>query len=401
MEEIDTAFVANFETFLMSRIDYNTAKVYVRMMRTFFNQLRKRDYKELNLADAFIDFKYKLRKTKEKSLSVDEFRKLENFEIDKSSPIYKTKSYFLFQVYAGGLRISDLLTLQWNKINKDEINFYQYKTHGLHCVHIKESVADILIDLMIGFDEKIKAINDYVYFYDAKKDVIVRFNNANESLQYLFDKDLKESINDDGTINMEKLSRLTDETIQLFVEEENNLKQQKVKVKTEDDELPIDYFDINDETDNEIIEESQNIASEIEAQKISYSRYVDKLELINEYAKLHSKDFIFPLLKKDDFKAIDFDKQSYIIPEKQYRIIDVARTKYNADLKELHKLVFGDTLNNPLTSHTARYTTITLLIESGVDAYKGQKILGHHSVVITQGYINDSQHKQTIKDVSF
>lgn len=51
-------------------------------------------------------------------------------------------------------------------------------------------------------------------------------------------------------------------------------------------------------------------------------------------------------------------------------------------------------INKKVTPHVFRHTFATLLLEEGVDIFYIQKLLGHHSIVVTQIYTHASKAKQ-------
>lgn len=105
-------------------------------------------------------------------------------------------------------------------------------------------------------------------------------------------------------------------------------------------------------------------------QRILYLSSPDVIELLKKHLrqnKKESKDFIFTNRFKNR------------LSEQSVRNM----------LKDHSK-----TLNKNVTPHMFRHTFATLLLEEGVDILYIQKLLGHHSIVVTQIYTYASQAKQ-------
>ena len=103
-----------------------------------------------------------------------------------------------------------------------------------------------------------------------------------------------------------------------------------------------------------------------------------------EYAAKHTKDFIFPALKKEDFTDVVFNQDTKL-SKYQYNQIQSKEAMYNKALKKL-QAHFSIDVN--LTSHISRHTYASLLFERDPKKiYEISKGLGHTNMRITEGYL--------------
>jgi len=117
---------------------------------------------------------------------------------------------------------------------------------------------------------------------------------------------------------------------------------------------------------------------------------------ISQYAKEHSKEFIFGLLNESDFKDVDFTPQTRLT-KFQYNQISSKTAVYNKQLKRLQKTFEMDIT---FTSHLPRHTYTNLLIEStDRDIYVISKSLGHRRLSATEHYVDDFNKERIDKGV--
>ncbi len=119
--------------------------------------------------------------------------------------------------------------------------------------------------------------------------------------------------------------------------------------------------------------------------------YLKRNELVNSLIiqlskhKEYSNDFVFPLLNKKDF--LDIQKDDYSrIDSNQYKKFQSVRTYYNGLLKIVAEQCL---INKKLSSHTARHTYTSLMLEliENVSPYDIMNSLGHKNISTTQNYI--------------
>ena len=120
-----------------------------------------------------------------------------------------------------------------------------------------------------------------------------------------------------------------------------------------------------------------------------YSRYFEKIILLLqrgllEYAERHPNEFIFPVLKNEDFEYMEFD-QNTRLSKYQYNQLQSKEAMYNRDLKKLQAFFKIDIT---LTSHISRHTYASLLFDRDPSMlYEISKGLGHTNLKITEAYL--------------
>jgi hypothetical protein len=127
--------------------------------------------------------------------------------------------------------------------------------------------------------------------------------------------------------------------------------------------------------------------------KLKEERNILVIKLICELKTKNVKDdFVFNLLRNEDFKDIvkeDFSRLS----EDQYRKFQSFRAYYN----KLLKLVSAQAnINKNLTSHIARHSYASLMLELGenINLFDLMTSLGHQRLATTQTYIQRLSNKK-------
>ncbi|MGV4413216.1 tyrosine-type recombinase/integrase [Chryseobacterium sp. T1] len=94
----------------------------------------------------FSKVKVKKEKGKRLYLSKEQFRKFKEFDLEPMSKEDIYRDMFMFSVFAGGLRFSDVLSLKWKEYNQEEqrISKVIRKTGRLHALRIGEDAVAIL-----------------------------------------------------------------------------------------------------------------------------------------------------------------------------------------------------------------------------------------------------------------
>jgi integrase len=83
----------------------------------------------------FNKIKLKEQATKQTFLLDDELEKLERFELPKNSQLNHHRNLYIFNAYACGIRISDLLTMRWRNVSGDRL-YFQIRKNG-ECLGIR------------------------------------------------------------------------------------------------------------------------------------------------------------------------------------------------------------------------------------------------------------------------
>ncbi len=336
-KEISINFVQQYEVYLSSTgIALNTAKKYVSILGKIYNlAIKKQLFIPVN--DPFILFENTKVPVTKKRLEKLELETIIRKEINNKNPLYKTKNYFLFQIFCQGIRVSDLLTLRWSNLIEGRIDFFQYKTKKKHSVIINDHLAFILKDFM--------------------------------------DVDCEDIINLSYEFELDKRYRMT-------------LEELKLKYK----EIAKSNFSGFVSKNKEAIELVENWKGKLN--EVRYKVFGNLLIRINQYAINNQNKFIVDLLKNEDYEGVLFDGNP-TLSKYQFNQISSKTTIYNKQLKEL-QFICG--IKTVLSSHITRHTYTNLLIENTEnDIYSISRSLGHQRLSTTEHYLSDFSTVRTDK----
>lgn len=346
-QQVTTHFVRDFETYILTQktpagttIKINTSKNYIKCFKRIYNQALKLGvYTSFN-ADPFVLFINKRMPVEQKRLARGQVESMYQHQFEKDHPLFHTRNQFLFQIFCQGLRVSDLFTLRFKNIDKSigRIDFTQFKTKKPNSIYLNDNLLLILKDYIKPDLTHILNEKYAIEFEDGK---IEQLDFYDAGVKY------KEIVGAIFTTSLKNQSKLGGKKADiLFIEE-------AAKVKEKFDK----YF-----------------------MKISY--------LLNkglmEYAARHPKDFIFPVLKNEDFINVEFNQETKL-SKYQYNQLQSKEAMYNKALKKL-QAHFSIDVN--LTSHISRHTYASLLFERDPKKiYEISKGLGHTNMRITEGYL--------------
>ncbi len=328
--DIDINLVTELETYFIKKdLSNNTLKKYISIIKRVFKQSVKMNI-YTPLQDPFILFENKKKSGNKEPLVKTHVDKIILKKYSENHPLYHTRKYFLFQIFGQGLRVSDLFTLRWDKINEGEIKFIQFKTKRPHTIEINDIIVFILKDYIPG-----KLSEVYTSKYKFKYDSI------DYSMNY-------EEIKD-------KYNEIAKEHIKGFIS--------------------------NNKKSIQIIETWKKYLDTIR-EKVKFNLIIE----ITKYSKKNPSLFIFPILRNEDFKEVKFNEET-TLSTYQYNQLSSRTTMYNRQLKGLQKEC---ELDIKLTSHISRHTYTNIMIEStNKDIYAISKNLGHTRISTTEYYINE------------
>lgn len=108
---------------------YATLSIYIRNLRTIFNESRK----DGNISDASYPFgrgRYEIPSSpgRHMALNIDQIKTLFNHPVEPGSTTEKMKDLWTFSYLTNGINIKDIVCLKWKNIVNDEIVFQREKT---------------------------------------------------------------------------------------------------------------------------------------------------------------------------------------------------------------------------------------------------------------------------------
>ena len=349
---------------------------------------------------------------------------------NRSNSRYKAKhtlndvrNYFLFQLLSQGIRVSDLATLRWHNFEYyDEvmrINKRMVKTKSNITILVNEKMTGLISHYIVRYEKeapelvsKIKTINEkivdiYNYINGIDFKAILSLNDTDMSkcikAVYLMSNssNFTRYYTHAGFIISQKL--INELEIYLY----DNINDFDILMKSKPQRpsiIPIKYT-----TENKIDEIINTLNKWLINQRtIQYQKETDKyiklkakrnvfvIDLIHIIKKtIYKDDFVFTLLRNEDFKDIvkeDFSRLS----EEQYRKFQSFRAYYN----KLLKLVSTQAnINKNLTSHIARHSYASLMLELGenINLFDLMTSLGHQKLNTTQSYLQRLSNKKIDK----
>lgn len=115
----------------------------VKLKAIFKNAYRESLMKE----NPFDDSKYKQTKkigTSKKALSIEQIEDIEALELEKGSPLWHTRNYFMFSFWNAGIRFTDLAFLKWKNIQDGRLSYTMGKTDRDKDILLTEPAKEIL-----------------------------------------------------------------------------------------------------------------------------------------------------------------------------------------------------------------------------------------------------------------
>lgn len=130
-QDIDIQFIENYETYLHTKIgnSVNTITANFKFIKKIFNEAIKYDLINNN-DNPFNKYKMKSEKTQKPYLNEDELESIRTLPLNRFSKQDRARDMFVFAAYTGGIRISDILTLEKKDINNGYAHININKTGG-------------------------------------------------------------------------------------------------------------------------------------------------------------------------------------------------------------------------------------------------------------------------------
>lgn len=190
-DQINVTFLKNYESYLIGKLKNRTNTVHAnfRMIRTIFNNAISEDLIPVDI-NPFPKFKLKLEKTQRDYLTDEELNQVEQLQLNVDSAIFHHRNIYVFAAYAGGMRISDILTLRWKNFDGEKINIKIHKTKTPLSIKLPAKALEILS----LYKKEQCTGNDFVFpliniSADEKDPAII--HNAISSATAYTNKDLK------------------------------------------------------------------------------------------------------------------------------------------------------------------------------------------------------------------
>jgi integrase/recombinase XerD len=144
-QDITPDFLAKYERYLQStqELKPNTIHKHLKFLRKLFNDALRLDKIEYQ-HNPFTKYKLKLEKTTRSFLSDEELTKLEEVATVPGERMHLHKMMFIFAAYTGGLRVSDVLKLQWRNFDGTHIHIAIHKTKSQLSIKLPNKAIEII-----------------------------------------------------------------------------------------------------------------------------------------------------------------------------------------------------------------------------------------------------------------
>jgi len=345
--DLNIDFLEDFKTyFLENKFHYNNANGYkgnFEKLQVIFKEGIKRRYIKENIVSPFKFIDFDTKQSTNQALSKRDFYRFflipnnkvrENCHPLQYQNFIRGKNMFLFQFFAQGIRVSDLLRLKWENIVDNNIVYKTTKNSKHQSVYL--------------FDEIVQLLRFF--------------------LPLPFKKLYSKLHNDTEFLN--------ENTIQ-FLNECDNTSLDKINQELKEYGLPNPMRNLITSPKNEKTKDFESIIDTLKIFIISINRTDRK----NDHIFLNS-------YKNYRLKNLTEKKKIYAIYENE-------RAKYNRHLKLVaEKLQLNLT---ELSSHVARHTYSYLFRKNGGDIYDLKQSLQHSSVKVTEQYLNSINYQKNNK----
>ena len=146
-DEIDYAFLKQYEKWMTNERDnkLRTVEYSTRIIKKYFREAIAEDMISPGIYP-FLKYKVKFPKAKKDYLSEEQFEEFKTYEVQDAFKYPAYKDMFVFACYAGGLRYSDVIDLQWEDYDAAEqrITKIIHKTGRKHRFKIPGPAAEII-----------------------------------------------------------------------------------------------------------------------------------------------------------------------------------------------------------------------------------------------------------------
>jgi len=144
-EDIDTFFISKYETYLRQTCNNKTNTIHanLKFIRQVFLEAIQFDIIPIS-TNPFLKYKLKLEKTERTYLTEEELSKIESLSLIQGTKMDIHRDMFVFTTYAGGLRVSDLVSLRWSNFDGSHIYSTARKTTSQVAIKLPQKAIAIL-----------------------------------------------------------------------------------------------------------------------------------------------------------------------------------------------------------------------------------------------------------------
>lgn len=143
-EDITVSFLKEYETHLFSIGNAtNTVHSNLKRIRAIINEAIREDLFPFE-KNPFLKFALKTAKTNKEKLTEIEIKKLFELSLDKNSPLWHYRNFFLFSFYCAGIRSADFIKLKWKYVQEGRLIYQMGKTDKTQSIKLIPKALEIL-----------------------------------------------------------------------------------------------------------------------------------------------------------------------------------------------------------------------------------------------------------------
>lgn len=145
-QEVTPVFLEKYEVYLRNKGNQNGGIAFkMRELRSIINKAITREI----IPQEWYPFRaYKISRLKsnpeKKALTLEEFKRIRDINLDKHPHLYNSYYFFLFSIYTRGMNFQDMMLLKWSNIQNGRIYYTRSKTKGKFNLEVIEKAREIL-----------------------------------------------------------------------------------------------------------------------------------------------------------------------------------------------------------------------------------------------------------------
>lgn len=149
--DITPTYLTKYEGYLRTELNNKTNTIHknLKFHRKVFNDAIRQDVIEYDVSP-FRKYQMKLEKTQRDFLTEEELLSIEGYQAEPGSKLELHKNMFIFASYSGGIRVSDMLKLQWKDFDGTHLHLVIKKTGVQVSIKVPNKGLQILDSLKDG-----------------------------------------------------------------------------------------------------------------------------------------------------------------------------------------------------------------------------------------------------------
>ncbi|MDF7812849.1 site-specific integrase [Hymenobacter sp. YC55] len=141
--DLTPSFIRRLHAHLADSLSQNTANHYMKLYQHLVNMaIREQQYSYT--VHPFLTIKYKKERRQTECMTEDELAALVRVEVPQR--LLHARRVFLFQLFAAGMRVSDVLLLQWSNVSGYYLSYRMFKTGKFMQVFLNSNMRILLAE---------------------------------------------------------------------------------------------------------------------------------------------------------------------------------------------------------------------------------------------------------------